>query len=305
MATPSGLPKVAGLDKVFGNADDQINQPPADKDYPKASVQDVTAQQQVTAPLEDGQAQTMTDDEILAQFKSTKDLLKSYKEIQGFTTRVSQENKAKDKVIAELQENYNKLKEEMEIRKFQAPVAAQQQSRSFNDLFIENPEQAFELKAMQVANTQRIAEVLEDEESKDRKKFPERLAYVKMLAQNPEYQQLTYSPRGVRKLFELADTSRKESMERNAHEILTNLVGGDLDIEKFKALVRKDQQPNTQSTTANPIINAYMPNTRTSTRTGADIDNQTNDLEREKQEAVKTGDASKVAGVLLKQALLK
>jgi hypothetical protein len=295
MLSQNGLPKVDGLDQVFN--DNSVNE---DKD--NNIQQDI---QQDTTPVTDGQVKELTDDEVLSKFKSTKDLLKSYKEIQGFTTRVSQENKEKDRIIADLQENLNKLRDEVEIRSYrQQPGINQGQKKSFTEMLIENPEEAISMKAAEISNTQRIAEVLEEEELKNQSDFQERVAYVKMLSQNPQFAPLSYSPKGVKKLFEIADKARGDNMKKRAHESLKYLFGEDVDIEALKGLVKKKDQTKIIT---NPQLNlsGYMPDTTTSTRTGADIDLDKTDLQRKKAEAIKTGDASIVAGAILREALLK
>lgn len=297
MALADGLPKVDGLADFV-----QANLAPdnADKDQTQTVVTEPQgeppAQQQAQTPPDGGQ---VTDDLDWGQFKNPKDLLKSYKEIQGFTTRVSQENK-------QLKDEMQRLKEDAEIRQYQTPPVAPQGNKTFEELFIENPEQAITVKAMEIANTQRITEVLEDKRLENPGDFQERVAYVQMLAQQPQYKQLSFSPKGVSKLFEIADRTRTEMLTKKAHESLKVLFGDDVDLEKLKALARKDgtQTTNNQPTTANPL-NAYMPNTGTSTRTGADVNMHVNDLERQKHEAIATGDASTVAGVLIRQALSK
>jgi hypothetical protein len=108
----------------------------------------------------------------------------------------------------------------------------------------------------------------------------------------------------VEKLFEIAGKVRKDQIARNAQNALKTIFGEDVDLEKFKAMVKKDPTTNTTNPPANPL-NAYMPNTKTTTRTGADVDTHKNELEQVKNEAIKNGDANKVAGLLLKQALLK
>src|SRR5512139_2440326 len=51
------------------------------------------------------QVQPQQDQELdLAQFKNPKDLLKGYKEIQAYTTRVSQENKTMKEQLAKINE---------------------------------------------------------------------------------------------------------------------------------------------------------------------------------------------------------
>lgn len=293
MATADSLPKVDGLADFV-----QQNLAPdnADKGPVTTDVQADPAQQQVQTPPDGGQ---VADDVDWGQFKNPKDLLKSYKEIQGFTTRVSQENK-------QLKDEMQRLKEEAELRQYQAPPAPPHGNKSFEELFIENPEQAITVKAMEIANTQRITEVLEDKRLENPDDFQERVAYVQMLSQQPQYKQLSFSPKGVSKLFEIADKTRAQMLTKKAHESLKVLFGDDVDLDKLKALARKDstQTTNNQSTTANPL-NAYMPNTGTSTRTGQDVNMNVNDLERQKHEALASGDAATVAGVLIRQALSK
>jgi hypothetical protein len=232
--------------------------------------------------------------------------LKSYKEIQGFTTRVSQENKEKTKAIEELQAKLSQLQEDAELRQYQASVPPQASNRSFEEMFIENPEQAITAKAMEIANTQRITEVLEEKRFENPEDFQERMAYIQMLTQQPQYNRLQYSPKGVQKLFEIADKTRAQMLTKKAHESLKALFGDDVDLDKLKALARKDgtQTTNNQSTTANPL-HAYMPDSGTSYRTGQDVNMNVNDLERRKHEAIAAGDADTVAGAILKQALLK
>lgn len=282
---PDGLPKVAGLERVF--QDDPVQ----DKGRQVAQ----SADEQIQAPVVDGQAGD--DDELPPGFKNPKEMLKSYKEIQGFTTRISQENK-------QLKDELQRLKEEAELRQYQH-LQTVMPNKTWDELYMENPEQAIAIKANEMATTQRIAEVLEEKESENPEEFQERLVYVKMLAQRPDLTPLSYSPKGVKKLFEMADKTRKEQLTKKAHESLKAIFGEDIDIEKFKAIVKKDTQTTTnQPTTANPL-NAYMPDTRTSTRTGADINININDLERRKAEAIKAGDAKTVAGLLLRQAFSK
>lgn len=289
----SGLPKVDGLD-LFIKQDD-------------APLEDKGAQQQeqqVQAPSEEGQApQTMTDEEILAQFKSTKDLLKSYKEIQGFTTRVSQENKEKARQIEELQGRLNQLQEEIELRRYQSP-RPQQPPKSFEELFIENPEMAITMKANEIATAQRIREVAEEEYNKNPQEYHERAGWVQKIAQDPRLQALAFSPQGVRKLFQIADDTRKKVLQANAHKAIKEIFGDNVDMEKLRSIF--SNTGNTQPTTTQTNnLNAYMPNTGTSTRTGADINQNINSITARKEEALKKGDVSGVAKSLLMEALAK
>jgi len=102
MSKENGLPDVEGLaDFVKANSDIQ------DKDQ---GLQDVENQQAQNQTPDNGQ---VDDPELIATAKKfmasdgrikTKDLLKSYKEIEGFTTRVSQENAATKAELARLKE---------------------------------------------------------------------------------------------------------------------------------------------------------------------------------------------------------
>jgi hypothetical protein len=228
MATnDSGLPDVEGLaDFVAANSDDLAQ----DK---AQEPQQTKSQQQEATPSEDGQVEDADLQGILKSFTTpdgkvrTKDLLKSYKEIQGFTTRVSQENAATKAELA-------RIKEEMEIRQMSQQAPQQLPvDKTFEQLFIENPEQAIVFKATQIANTQRIAEVLETEEEKNPDEYRERMAYVQMLAQQPSLAALAQTPKGVKKLFEKADEYRKTNLRKKAHESLKAIFGEDIDIDKM------------------------------------------------------------------------
>lgn len=296
MPLDDALPKVEGLDAV---ARDFLDQPDKAPEVPPQQVVEGQVSQQ--APVE-GQAKA---DEIdWGQFKNPKDLLKSYKEIQGFTTRVSQENAA---LKAEMQ----RIREEMEVRQYAQtapPPPRVPDQKTFDQRFIENPQAAIEevamAKAYEMANTQRIAEVLEEEEGKSPADFNERVAYVKMLAQNPQFAALSRSPKGVRMLFNKADEHRKNAIARSAHESLKVIFGEEIDLDKLKTLVRKDAAPST-SQTQPPNPNAYMPDLTGTMMTGADLNQAQNALKVAKDEAVKRGDPGTVAGALLREALLK
>jgi hypothetical protein len=300
MATDDGLPRVEGLESVIQDL--------AQGNNPAPQPQQAQPPQGTPPPTNDGQGVDPELEGILKTFSTpdgkvrTRDILKSYKEIQGFTTRTSQENAA---LKAEVQ----KMKEEMEARSYAAPVAPPMpDQKTFDQRFIENPQAAIEevatAKAFEMANTQRIAEILEEEEQKNSVEFQERVAYVKMLAQNPQLAPLARSPKGVRLLFSKADEYRKEAMNRRAHESLKFILGDDIDLDKLKAFVRKDGSPPPNNNQP-PNSNAYMPDTTGSTRTGADLNLNQNALQVEKAEALKRGDPGGVAGALLREALLK
>jgi len=138
-----GLPDIAGLaDFVAANTDIQ------DKGTPEPIVEPQAA---AAAPA-DPEKPEITD---LAQFKTPKDMLKSYKEIQSFTTKVSQENKALKEQLAQMQEF-------LEIQKLQsAPQPTPAQQKKFDEQFIEDPEKAVEYAVERKLQTARVADVLE------------------------------------------------------------------------------------------------------------------------------------------------
>jgi hypothetical protein len=306
MAEQNGLPDVDGLaDFLKSDADlsfqDKGQEP---QQTQQTQTPDVQTQQPTTPPVE-GQVEDADLQGILKSFTTpdgkvrTKDLLKSYKEIQGFTTRVSQENAA---TKAELQ----KLREELELRQMAQQAPPQYTDKSFEQLFIENPEQAIVMKATQIANTQRIAEVLESEEERSPEEYQERVAYVQMLAKHPTLAPLAATPKGVKKLFEKADEYRKNQMSRKAQESLKVLFGDNVDVEKLKSLLQKDTNGQTvQTTNSQTKSNAYMPDVTGSFRTGADAENTRNALGMARDDALKRGDAEAVAGAILREALLK
>jgi len=229
-------------------------------------------QQFVEATMETGQSvkekteakvETQKAQPDLAQFKTPEDLLKAYKEIQGAFTRTSQENKA-------LKEQYEsiaaQMKEQQELSRFQArPPVQPTAQQDFDQMFINNPEQAVVSKAQQVVAGQlmqaRIQEALEEEELKNPAEFQERYYFAKLASQR--YPQLVTSKAGVKKLFEIADKSRVEESKKQAMTAVKRLFGEDIDIEKFSKLIKRDAQANDNSI-------AYMPDTTSSSRTGAE-----------------------------------
>ncbi len=243
MPNVDGLPAIDGLaDFVAANSDGQ-----QDKGNGQVAAN-------VDSPDKPDQKAEPDKDLDLAQFKNPKDLLKSYKEIQSFTTRVSQENKA-------LKDQLSQLQEAIEMQRLQQaqPMAPQAAGKKFDEQFIENPEMAVELAVERKLQTARVADVLEAEEAKNPAEFQERYSYAMRLRQY--YPQLSRTPAGVSKLFELADRYRTEDMRRNADKFAKHLFGEDVDLEKFRALVAKDKQQAT-----NNNRNAYMPDTSTGTR---------------------------------------
>lgn len=240
-----GIPNVEGL-RDFVEAT-------IDKDNPPTQTKE--AQVQTPQP---GQPD-------LAQFKTSEDLLKAYKEIQGAFTKTSQEKKALAEQVSQMQAQFNEQMELMRLQRVRPPVA-QPQPQDFDSTFIQNPEQAVVGKAQQVVGQallqSKIQDVLEEEEIKAPAEFQERYYYAKMVSQ--QYPQLVTSSAGVRKLFQIADKVREDEGKKQAYRALTRLFGEDMDIEKLKSLVRKDQTQTNSNTGV-----AFMPDTTTSTRTGS------------------------------------
>jgi hypothetical protein len=201
-------------------------------------------------------------------------LLKSYKEIQGFATKVSQENKQTKEQLAQMQE-------QLELSKYQPPPVYQQDAAQIDD---NNP--------MKVFGIMRVAEVLEEEKEKNSADFQERYAYAQMVSR--EYPQLSTSARGVKKLFELGDKLRTEQLKKSAGRALESIFGkpiGDQEIARLRALVEGEQSQDKKQIKNN--MNAYMPDTTTHTRTGAD-QNQNPNLDLKIDESAKKGDVDGV-----------
>lgn len=273
-----GLPNVEGLAQFVANNSDVQ----ADKGTPEPIVE----QQAAAAAPADPEKPEITD---LAQFKTPKDMLKSYKEIQSFTTKVSQENKA-------LKEQLQQMQEFLEIQKLQSvPQPTPAQQKKFDEQFIEDPEKAVEYAVEKKLQTARVADVLAEEEGKNPAEFQERYAYAMRLRQY--YPQLVTSPQGVKKLFELGDRYRTTEMKKNAERSIRLLLGEDADIEKFKQLIAKDRQPNAQ--TNNNL--AYMPDTSSGIRPAAG--NPGNAHEAHISTAMEKGDIDGVIQGLFKRQL--
>lgn len=281
-----GLPDVQGLG-AFVQA--TMTQDKAPESVPQqtaaAPPADPPQQQDTTAP----QTPPNADELDLGQFKNTKDLLKSYKEIQGFVTRVSQENK-------ELKDRFDL----MQLQQQAVPPPPQQPQKSFDELFIQNPQAAIEAVVTQAVGQKlqlnAIEGVLAEESAKDESAFNERYAYAKMVAQ--KYPNLIRSgPAGVRKLFELGDKYRQETMRQSAMRSV-NMLFGDGAIEKLAAVLGGGTQ---QTQPANTNL-AYMPDSTMSTRSGADTGTPRVQADAV-AEAVQKGDVDSVLKGIFKNAL--
>jgi hypothetical protein len=286
-----GLPDVAGLEALV-SADDipGSNQAPSNK--PAESGRQET-QQPEPAQSQTPPATADKEELDLAQFKTPKDLLKGYKEVQGAFTRTTQENKALKEKLAQIEEHLELV--QLSQARQAPPQAPPAQPKDFDQMFIENPQAAVEALAQRKAQSlivqSKIQDVLEEENLKNPGEFHERYQYVSALAR--QYPQLVTSQAGVRKLFQLADKTRADHLKRQASDIVSRVFGQDVDLEKFKQFVKRDQPDQTTTT------NAYMPDTSSG---GRNIpESNAENADDEISAAVKKGDPDKVIAALFKQ----
>jgi hypothetical protein len=210
---------------------------------------------------------------------------------------VAQENK-------QLKDQLEQLQEQMELTRFRPPVVPQPQqaqNQDFDSLFIQNPKQAVATVASQAVQKQihaaRIAEVLEEENAKNPNEYQERLSYANQISQ--QFPQLVTSPTGVRKLFQLADKYRRADYQNKGMAFVKAVMGEDVDFEKFKSMVKKDQAPTPQNNNY-----AYMPDNSIPSRSGSESGKQTS-AESDVQAAVKKGDPDAVIHALFKERGLR
>ena len=227
----------------------------------------------------------------LAQFKTPKDLLKGYKEVQAAFTKMSQENKKYKEMEAQMKE----MQEQMEIAKMQ---------QNAPPMPVTGYAETDEEKLYRIASTQRIAETLEElaqtKEGKPDPEFRERYAYAKMVAE--EYPHLARTAVGVKKLFDLGDKRRMETMRRVSFKALEPIFGGPLSeeqIAKLREIVKGSGTPQQQKQFNS---NAYMPDTSTSTKSGMD-QNRTPNIESDIDESVKKGDVDGVIASIFRKQL--
>jgi hypothetical protein len=232
----------------------------------------------------------------LGQFKTADDLLKSYKEIQGAFTKVSQENADLKKgqgdpaEMQRLQTELGSLREQLELANLQppAPVAGQ---KDFDESWMENPEATIDQRVAKQVALARIDDVLAEEDANNPQEFQERMAYVNMLASNPQYANLGKTAAGVKRLFKEADKLRTQQLMSNSKKTLENIFGEPLTDEhlaNIKELVIGKTKTNKNTT------DAYMPEGSTSTKSGSDTD-QKEDSDTRQRKSVEKGD---VDGVL-------
>lgn len=243
----------------------------------------------------------------LAQFKTPEALLQGYKEIQAAYTKTSQELKAlKEKAnperAAQLEAELAQMREKLEQQELSSyrPQPSAQQPKDFENMWIEDPEQAIAAKVAEQVNIQRINDILAEEDAKNPSDFQQRYAYADMLAKNPQYAHLTATPAGVRKLFQMGDRLRDEQLQTSTKKALENVFGGPVDdeaIAKLRTLIKGGG-----GKTQNDTNNAYMPDSSTSTQTGADA-NTGPDYEAKVRQAVQKGDIDGVLDGMFKDIL--
>jgi hypothetical protein len=257
-----------------------------DKDQPTAAM----AVKPEVEPSDEGQP--ITD---LAQFKTPEALMAAYKELQGTFTKTAQERAA-------LKEQLAKIYEQLELQRLSTPMQQQPvPQKSFDEIFVENPELAVDTRVEraveQKLHVARIADVLGEEEGKNPEEFQDRYAYAMHMKQF--YPNLTSTAQGVKKLFELGDKFRMDRAKKNAEQNMKLLFGDDVDIDKFKELIKKDSRPPEQ-TSQNKNL-AYMPDTSSGTRTRTSSTKGNVDVTI--QDAVGKGDPDTVIRALFDKAL--
>ena len=283
----SGLPDVQGLSDLVKSAQDNDQQNQIEPQIPGENVPEGT-------PSDEPQdTQFRNKDGSLNQ----EALLKSYREIQGYTTKVSQENKQFNDQIQQLTEQMEILRLSQGHGQMPQQVAPE---KDFDSLFIDNPQSAVEgvaeHKARQIFLQTQIESVLAEEQVKNPNEFNERYNFA--MALKNQFPQLTRSAAGVKKLFEIADNARKEELKRQSYRAVQVLFGDDVDLEKLKALAKKTPV----NTATNPNL-AYMPDTTHGTRT--DAGTRTPQAGAAIDEAVQKGDADRVIQEIFKQTLAR
>jgi hypothetical protein len=213
---------------------------------------------------------------------------------------VSQENKGLKQTQAELAS----LREEMELQRLKAaaspPIQRQQNYQPNYQMADDIP---IEQRVDQIVSTKLIADVLEDlatgKDGLPDPEFNERYAYAQMVSQR--HPELARSSKGVRKLFEMGDKLRSESLKRNASKVIESFLGVPLDeetIAKAKTLFLGEKGTQRQTSSSN----AYMPDTSTSTRSGSESDRKPI-LESRLDEAVNKGDVDGTINALFAKTL--
>jgi len=238
---------------------------------------------------------------IYGQFRTAEDVLKGYKEIQGFSTKVSQENAELKKRLDEERQRISEMEERMKMAtpppnyNYQPP----RQQEDFDTKFTRDPESTLNEYINQQIQTARIGDVLVEEREKDPEEFNERYTYVQQLAQ--QYPHLASSPQGVRNLFKQADKTRTEYRKKSAYKSLEYIFDGPLTEEQMARLKEVvgtgKKQPEQQKES---ISGAYMPD---SSGLRAGLQNQNPNFDAEIDKHAKEGDVDATIQTLFKKHL--
>jgi hypothetical protein len=238
------------------------------------------------------------NDTDLGQFKTAEDLLKSYKEIQGAFTKVSQENKAlKDgadpEELQRLQAELNETKQQLELLNLQP--AQNPATKDFDESWMENPEATIDQRVASGIRMESINAVLRKEKGKNATEYAERYAYADLLSREKQYAGYGDTAEGVEYLFEEADKRRSQVLQQNSRKSLEHIFGEPLTDEhlaKLKTMVIGEKETNKQT-------DAYMPDTSTSTKSGADQNQNKDGID----DAVSKGDVDGVIDGVFKNIL--
>lgn len=225
-----------------------------------------------------------TDDVDLGQFKTVGALKEGYANVQGFATRVSQENKELKERLGTMEERMRELEEKgqtvPQVRTPEVPPVEY-------DELVNNPTQTIS----QVVAAHSVAEALQDMEEECAEKgenYQELFNYAQTMAQNPQYAHLANSGRGVKQLFKLGDKLRKQQLKTNARRSLEMVFGEPFDdeaIDKLKGMLTKKKSKEQKPTT-----DAYMPDSTSSAFRPGPAGGVPTDHDRAVAEAAEKGD---------------
>ena len=206
----------------------------------------------------------------LGQFKDEAALLEGYKNVQGFATRVSQENKELKDRIAAIEA------EQAEARN--VPAARPDTTPNVDyETLVDNPGKTI----VDIVRSEQVNSVLVDLEVESLEDptlppYNERFQWAQSISNQPQFAHLVKSPSGIRKLFKMGDKERERQYKTSAHKSLEMILGAPVDdevIERFKKTLGVDKRKETKPSTSN----AYMPDSSTSTyRPGSETAQRTN-----------------------------
>jgi hypothetical protein len=236
------------------------------------------------------------DGNAFGQFKDAESLYEGYKNVQGWATRVSQENKELKAQMDQLKTQFEDLssnaQSQTSTQEYHAPNVAYEN-------LVDNPGQTID----DIVGARLVTETLQELEEENPKDFQERYQFASWLSRQPQYQSLAKSGRGVKKLFKLGDKLREQQLRQNAHRSLEMILGEPVDdqaIERFKGVLKPSKQSNNQNNT-----DAYMPDSTTSAHRPGPESGQNRDFSRAKSEAAEKGDVDGAIFATFQEALSK